>query len=75
MSESGYDDYLKHLKDIGESSEIEYHENEVKRKDVVIKVEDMGFKMVWVEGGTFMMGATSEQEGVASDEEKLCGRK
>lgn len=39
-------------------------------RDKVFKVGGVEFKMVYVEGGTFMMGATAEQGDDASDNEK-----
>ena len=39
-------------------------------KDKVFKIDSVDFKMVYVEGGTFMMGATPEQGSNASDDEK-----
>ena len=39
-------------------------------KDQTITVNGVSFKMVYVEGGTFTMGCTSEQEGDYDDDEK-----
>ena len=40
------------------------------RADETITVNGVSFKMIRVEGGTFTMGATSEQDSDASDDEK-----
>ena len=42
--------------------------------DLVFDVNGVQFKMVRVEGGEFMMGATAEQEGDADDREKPAHR-
>lgn len=42
--------------------------------DLVFDVNDVQFKMKYVEGGEFMMGATAEQEGDADDREKPAHR-
>ena len=41
-----------------------------KPKDFVVTVKGVSFKMIYVEGGTFMMGATQEQGDEAHDDEK-----
>lgn len=45
-------------------------EEPVVTKDIVMKVGNASFKMIYVEGGTFSMGATSEQESDANYDEK-----
>ena len=40
------------------------------KTDLTFKVGDVSFKMVFVEGGTFTMGCTSEQGGDCDDDEK-----
>lgn len=39
-------------------------------ESVTITVEGVSFKMICVQGGTFMMGATGEQESDAYDDEQ-----
>ena len=40
-------------------------------KDFVENALDINMKMIWVEGGEFMMGCTSEQSGCESDEQNV----
>jgi len=40
------------------------------RDNITLNVSGVEFEMVWVEGGTFTMGCTSEQGGVCWDNEK-----
>ncbi len=64
-----------------EESRKKKKENEAHRKpgatvqnkksdDITLNVNGVEFKMVWVEGGTFMMGCTREQGEDCSDDEK-----
>lgn len=43
----------------------------LKDGNYIIKIDDVEFKMIHVEGDTFMMGATSEQEDYAKKEQQL----
>ncbi|MBR5781423.1 MAG: formylglycine-generating enzyme family protein [Bacteroidales bacterium] len=47
------------------TKDIEFEEN-----DIVVSVNGVSFKMIKIEGGTFQMGATSEQGGDAYNDEK-----
>ena len=47
---------------------ITYHKTENKQEEFV--VNDVSFKMITIQGGTFTMGATSEQGSDADDNEK-----
>ena len=47
---------------------ITYHKTENKQEEFV--VNDVSFKMITIQGGTFTMGATSEQGSDADDDEK-----
>lgn len=49
---------------------IQNLEVKTKKESYVIKIDDIEFKMVHVEGGTFEMGATSEQFEYAEENEK-----
>ncbi len=40
-------------------------------QDFVENAWDINMKMIWVEGGEFMMGCTSEQSGCGSDEQNV----
>lgn len=42
----------------------------LEEKDVIIKVKDVSFKMIFVKGGTFTMGATYEQGSSAESRER-----
>jgi len=47
----------------------EESERNRKRDNITLNVSGVEFKMVWVEGGTFTMGCTSEQGGDCSSDE------
>ena len=53
-----------------EEEERRRREEEARAKERVFKVGSVEFKMIRVEGGSFMMGATSEQDYDASNNEK-----
>ena len=47
----------------------EADEPDEETKDIIIKIGEVQFKMIYVEGGTFMMGATPEQSEWATYDE------
>ena len=57
-----YDSWKEHI--------IKKWEKEEDLPEIVLTVNGISFKMIHVEGGEFMMGATSEQEADAFDDEK-----
>ena len=59
-------------KDVVRQTPVQTKPTVKKHKEIIpFKVGDVEFKMVYVEGGTFMMGATAEQDSDAYDDEML----
>lgn len=55
---------------ISNMDDVPEKQNLLEEKDLIIKVKDVSFKMIFVKGGTFTMGATYEQGSSAESRER-----